>query len=136
MKDASSFDWNAGNVETLKALLADGHSTREIAQRLGLTRNAVIGKVRRLGLILSPVRHPPKRPKLGRPELPFVDRAKRTPPPPPRKQSGPVHFRGLEQHHFRWIPGEPETQMYCGNERTDSSPYCSHHTRISYSSNA
>lgn len=43
--------WNdPANVETLTTLWGEGWSSGQIAKRLGLTRNCVIGKVYRLGL--------------------------------------------------------------------------------------
>ena len=43
--------WNDERVETLKKLWAEGHSASQIAAELGgVTRNAVIGKVHRMGL--------------------------------------------------------------------------------------
>ena len=43
--------WTDERVETLKKLWQDGHSASQIAKQLGgVTRNAVIGKVHRLGL--------------------------------------------------------------------------------------
>ena len=43
--------WTDERVETLKKLWADGLSASQIAAELGgITRNAVIGKVHRLGL--------------------------------------------------------------------------------------
>jgi len=44
--------WTDERVETLKKLWLDGHSASQIAAELGhaITRNAVIGKVHRLGL--------------------------------------------------------------------------------------
>ena len=43
--------WNDERVELLKRLWAEGFSASQIASRLGgVTRNAVIGKVHRLGL--------------------------------------------------------------------------------------
>ena len=43
--------WTEERVAELKKLWAEGHSASQIAKRLGsVTRNAVIGKVHRLGL--------------------------------------------------------------------------------------
>ena len=43
--------WNDERVETLKKLWSEGFSASQIAAQLGgVTRNAVIGKVHRLGL--------------------------------------------------------------------------------------
>jgi GcrA cell cycle regulator len=47
--------WTEERVELLKKLWADGLSASQIAGRLGeVTRNAVIGKVHRLGLAAAP----------------------------------------------------------------------------------
>jgi len=43
-------DWNESDVATLRAEWATGASTAEIGRRMGITKNAVIGKARRLGL--------------------------------------------------------------------------------------
>ncbi|MBK1636335.1 GcrA family cell cycle regulator, partial [Rhodovulum adriaticum] len=43
--------WTEERVETLKRMWAEGQSASQIAKELGgVTRNAVIGKVHRLGL--------------------------------------------------------------------------------------
>jgi GcrA cell cycle regulator len=41
--------WDAKDVALLKKLWADGHSAGQIATRLGLSRNAVSAKLKRLG---------------------------------------------------------------------------------------
>lgn len=41
--------WDANDVALLKSLWADGHSAGQIANRLGLSRNAVSAKLKRLG---------------------------------------------------------------------------------------
>jgi GcrA cell cycle regulator len=48
--------WNDENVVLLKEGIDAGHSSRKIAAVIGTTRNAVIGKARRLGLIFQFVR--------------------------------------------------------------------------------
>jgi GcrA cell cycle regulator len=60
--------WTEDRVETLKKLWADGLSASQIAKQLGgVTRNAVIGKVHRLGLSgrATPSR-PARRPRPAR----------------------------------------------------------------------
>ena len=60
--------WTDERVETLKKLWGDGLSASQIAKQLGgVTRNAVIGKVHRLGLSgraapSRPARHPEAKP--------------------------------------------------------------------------
>src|SRR5262249_47809054 len=64
--------WTDDRVQQLKTLWAEGHSASAIADQLGhLTRNAVIGKVHRLGLS--------GRPKTQRPRQPRRSRAPSTP---------------------------------------------------------
>lgn len=52
--------WNEQQVARLKALQADGLSCSQIGAELGCSRNAVIGKLHRLGLSAS---RPPSAPK-------------------------------------------------------------------------
>ena len=63
--------WTDERVEVLKKLWAEGLSARQIADQLGgVTRNAVIGKVHRLGLS---GRATPPRSKAARPRKKRVD---------------------------------------------------------------
>ena len=77
--------WTDERVETLKKLWLDGLSASQIAKQLGgVTRNAVIGKVHRLGLSgraapSQPARTPFKAPRPARPVS-----AAPTPPAPRR----------------------------------------------------
>ncbi|HWX46920.1 MAG TPA: GcrA family cell cycle regulator [Roseomonas sp.] len=43
-------DWTQELIESLKALWNEGHSTAEIGRRLGVSKNAVVGKSHRLAL--------------------------------------------------------------------------------------
>ncbi|WP_291207720.1 GcrA family cell cycle regulator, partial [Hyphomonas sp.] len=67
--------WNDERVNTLKKLWAEGHSASQIAKQLGgVTRNAVIGKVHRLGLSgrATPSRPVKRPPRLARPKPRFL----------------------------------------------------------------
>ncbi|WP_279325483.1 GcrA family cell cycle regulator, partial [Caulobacter radicis] len=80
----SAGGWSEARVERLKALLALGLSARQIAQALGaVSRNAVIGKIHRLGLAGG---GPPSAPgRRARPSARPGGRRKAPslPPPPP-----------------------------------------------------
>lgn len=54
-------DWNDEAVARLRAFWDEGHSTAEIGRRLGITKNAVVGKAHRLNLVArpSPIRRGP-----------------------------------------------------------------------------
>ena len=57
----SGMDWTDQAVSTLRSYWADGHSTSEIGRRMGITKNAVVGKAHRLKLPTrpSPIRSRP-----------------------------------------------------------------------------
>src|SRR5271166_7201985 len=52
-------EWSEETIVHLRALWAEGHSTAEIGRRLGVSKNAVVGKAHRLDL---PARPSPIRP--------------------------------------------------------------------------
>jgi GcrA cell cycle regulator len=65
-------DWNDETITRLRALWAEGHSTAEIGRRLGVSKNAVVGKAHRLNLPPrpSPIRRdatPGARPRSSQP---------------------------------------------------------------------
>ncbi|MFN7056637.1 GcrA family cell cycle regulator [Hyphomonas sp.] len=67
--------WTDERISVLKKLWAEGHSASQIAKQLGgVTRNAVIGKVHRLGLSgrATPSRPVKRPPRLARPKPRFT----------------------------------------------------------------
>lgn len=87
--------WTEDRVETLKRMWAEGQSASQIAKELGgVTRNAVIGKVHRLGLSnraggsapAAPVKPAPAREKPARAE---AAEARAETPAPERKPAEP-----------------------------------------------
>ncbi|MGE0223442.1 MAG: GcrA family cell cycle regulator [Acetobacteraceae bacterium] len=54
-------EWNEETINRLRALWAEGHSTAEIGRRLGVSKNAIVGKAHRLDLAArpSPIRRDP-----------------------------------------------------------------------------
>ncbi len=54
-------EWSDDIINQLRALWAEGHSTAEIGRRLGVTKNAIVGKAHRLDLPArpSPIRRDP-----------------------------------------------------------------------------
>ena len=66
-------DWTDEVIKRLRAFWAEGHSTAEIGRRMGVSKNAVVGKAHRLGLSArpSPIRRneggdKPRRPSIRR----------------------------------------------------------------------
>jgi GcrA cell cycle regulator len=153
--------WTDERVEYLKKLWIDGLSASQIAAELGqgITRNAVIGKVHRLGLSgrekSSGSAHParprakqpprptaPRSPTLiarGNTALAAAPRAYAAPAPRPIEEvvvpiSERVTLLELKEAMCRWPLGDP-TQAefrFCGLKTPDSGTYCAYHARIAY----
>ena len=47
-------EWSEETIAQLRALWAEGHSTAEIGRRMGISKNAVVGKAHRLSLSSRP----------------------------------------------------------------------------------
>lgn len=125
--------WPLERVERLKALNADGLSAERIARELGdVTRNAVIGKLRRMNIALASARSearrqrpaPPRpRPPAARPEPVSI-----THDEPP---SLAIPIAEIRDGQCRWIAGEPTSECTCCGHKTQrGSSYCEfHHAR-------
>lgn len=91
--------WTEDRVSVLKKLWAEGHSASQIATELGgVTRNAVIGKVHRLGLSgrATPSRPVKRPPRLARPKPKIMpDGTVKSAKPAPVK-AAPVDSDGLK----------------------------------------
>lgn len=147
-KAKSEVSWTDDRVELLKKLWAEGLSASQIAGQLGgVTRNAVIGKVHRLGLsgraTTSRVKSSPK-PKaksnkslrfafglvsgssvLGMPLLPkeVIYNGLRQPPKPHQL----TDFTNLKEGQCKFIHGDPEENKewgYCGKPTDPGASYC------------
>lgn len=97
--------WTEERVSELKKLWAEGHSASQIAKRLGsVTRNAVIGKVHRLGLSgrATPSRPVKRPPRLARPKpTPMPRQAQAA---APRPASGALAVRPEPAHTHVAVP--------------------------------
>lgn len=127
MPNAWHFDWTAERVAELTRLwCALGWSAGEIAREFGgaLSRNAVIGKVHRLGLkrgFHAPsVRIPPHR------------RPTALPPEPPHAPFT-IRIEDLKYFHCRWPEGDGPPFLYCGARCRPDSSYCEEHFRRAHS---
>jgi len=144
-------DWTDERVQFLR----DNYRTmlaENIAKEFGylFTRNAIIGKARRLGLQsdhrMRPARRGPKRvlttlkPKISprikiivKREKPMMEEIRM------KRLSGKhVGIMELEGWHCREIVQEKPSVLYCGRQQADGSSYClehhnKNHTRVSNS---
>ena len=140
--------WTEERVALLKKLWLEGLSASQIAKQLGgVTRNAVIGKVHRLGLSGRATPSSPPRPafKAPRPPRPVSSSslAPRRPlghPPAPQPQQtyyveepGSATVLTLGAHMCKWPIGDPASDgfTFCGRRIGDGS-YCTEHARLAY----
>jgi GcrA cell cycle regulator len=154
--------WTDERVELLKKLWAEGLSASTIAVELGgITRNAVIGKVHRLGLsgrAKSPAASGP-RPRKPRSASPATFRTARPAvhgnaalalqpatayelevqsEPEPVENVVPIGQRctilELTEDKCHWPIGDPGQNdfFFCGGKSVVGLPYCGYHARVAY----
>jgi GcrA cell cycle regulator len=150
--------WTDERVETLKRLWTEGLSASQIASSLGeVTRNAVIGKIHRLGLsgrarpgvAAAPARKPKPAQTVRRHARPAVaavgNTALKVEPsyvaelePEPSAVVLPMGERVtimmLTEQTCRWPIGDPGSEgfSFCGRRSEAGIPYCANHARIAY----
>ena len=154
--------WTDERVEQLKKLWAEGLSASQIAGRLGgVTRNAVIGKVHRLGLsgraTTSRMKSHRARPRaaaanpakrvakprfgtVGNPALRALYNPEATEAyvPPAEDLVIPLGERKtlqmLTENSCRWPIGDPQSVdfHFCNQHKVPGLPYCEHHARRAF----
>lgn len=151
--------WTDERVELLKKLWGEGLSASQIAGRLGsVTRNAVIGKVHRLGLSgrattsrMKTVRPrsrmanakraatKPRFPQVGNPAVRALYPADAEPVLPAVEELViPVAERKtiqtLTECSCRWPIGDPQMSdfHFCGKSKVAGLPYCEFHARRAF----
>jgi GcrA cell cycle regulator len=153
--------WNDERVEQLKKLWAEGLSASQIAGRLGgVTRNAVIGKVHRLGLsgraTTSRMKSHRPRPRaaaaaaakrmaknrfatIGNPAVRGLFQAEHEPYVSPVEEleiplAERKTIQTLTECHCRWPIGDPQLPdfHFCGKSKVAGLPYCEFHARRAF----
>jgi GcrA cell cycle regulator len=141
--------WTDERVSTLRRLWLEGLSASQIAKQLGgVTRNAVIGKVHRLGLSGRATPSQPARPvfkpqRAARPPAPAPQPVRRaiavapqpqTPMPRRSEEPGSATVLTLGAHMCKWPIGDPSSEgfSFCGLRTGEDGPYCSIHARVAY----
>lgn len=144
--------WTDERVDLLKKLWRKGHSAGDIAERWGTTRNTVLGKVNRLGMLgtrrgpkirkqrdgFRPINFEKTKPKLSaaRPKRSSVaDLLKSY--PLPKDDPGEIARTTVldrEPHQCAWVIGQPAQQRMCGAPVVPglSSPFCLRHAQRAF----
>lgn len=146
-------DWSPEAIERLRALWAEGHSTAEIGRRMGITKNAVVGKAHRLNLSArpSPIRREaegearsvvPRAPRVAVAQRMTLPAAASPAAEPPRMVAAPAPAPAVVRPFPRlaslrsccWPIGEPGTPgfRFCSAEATAGKPYCAEHAAVAY----
>jgi GcrA cell cycle regulator len=141
--------WTDERVELLKSGFAAGLTCRQIADDIGVSRNAVIGKLNRLNLTREASADAPRPPRKeaarGRraksvPRLQYQLLQKLYAEPQATACDEPIHnehrcsLLELSEQSCRWpinTPGEKDF-CFCGNPPLKGLPYCTGHTRLAY----
>ena len=154
--------WTSERIQSLIALWNEGLTTSEIGRRLGITKNAVVGKVHRLGLKkrASPIRsrgitttRPKPTPKLSDGAVVAGNGVETTADmeggngatapvqattpaaPMPKRRNGPVvQLDSLKPGMCSWPVGEPGTEdfHFCADDVVPEKPYCLEHCERAY----
>src|SRR5262250_3286967 len=144
--------WSTDRIDQLRRCFDAGLTCSQIAREIGVTRNAVIGKMNRMGLsrprdVLSAQMRRASKLARAKPErnwrrLTIIAQRKmlREAYPVAEPEEIPIHNgRGctlleLKQGQCRWPINEPgaENFCFCGNEVFAGLSYCAGHARIAY----
>jgi len=148
-------DWTDELIARLRALWAEGHSTAEIGRRMGISKNAVVGKAHRLQLTARPspiqrgarrpatparrVTLPPRQPEPtpGLSREPQGRSAPLQPPPaaaPALRTVQPAVRSGARAMPCCWPIGEPGSPgfRFCDEPAVAGKPYCDAHVQLAY----
>jgi GcrA cell cycle regulator len=147
-------EWNDTIIAELRGLWAEGLSTAEIGRRLGISKNAVVGKAHRLDLSPrpSPIRRqerapgaPAPAPRAVGPTLaPLPSRPAPAPihatvaapvlKPAPARRLAAVAAPPTRVSACCWPIGEPGKPSFhfCNTGSVPGKPYCEEHAAIAY----
>lgn len=140
--------WNDDRVEQLKKLWSEGLSASQIASKMGgVTRNAVIGKVHRLGLSGRAAPAKPQRGRSYHDEIETIETIKREPAlmkpiiPEPEIIAPFVLDTGdtatvatLKGNMCKWPIGDPARDdfHFCGQGTPSGKSYCAYHAQLAF----
>ncbi|MDR1027523.1 MAG: GcrA family cell cycle regulator [Rickettsiales bacterium] len=148
---ATTNSWSATLTAKLKFLFDKGLSTAEIGKRLGFTKNAIVGKINRLGLNeKKPAAKAAAKKTAAKPApKPIIKKA--APIKKPTKQEAKATEAGarvraerlmrqsaalmaLKADQCRWPMGNPDTDdfKFCGEKCFAGKPYCFEHCKLAY----
>jgi GcrA cell cycle regulator len=138
--------WTDDRIAELKRLFEKGLSCSQIAAELGhVTRNAVIGKLNRLGLGKGPTASSariaalrPTQPREPKPRLkprfpPLSVVSTDEPALPPDVCPNRISLLDAMEGHCRWPAADDgSASMVCGDDKFPGHAWCARHCRVAY----
>lgn len=139
--------WTPDRISDLRRLFEAGLTCSQIAREISVTRNAVIGKISRLGLSRPVGDSSDRRRSAPRPEARQsrvrILKALRAEAEPPANEGAcsdrpRCSLLELSPQSCRWPIGRPGTEDFgfCGNALVEGLPYCPGHARMAYQPSA
>jgi len=130
--------WPEAREQELRRLWERGDSAAEIADALGVGRNAVLAKVRRLGLPSRRIQVKRRRPVANAsPWFGAAPRPRPAPLPPrrslslPEPESRAIPFIDLRPGQCKWIAGDGAPWLACGHGTGGpQQPWCPYHAEL------
>lgn len=142
--------WTDESVEQLRKMWSEGLTANEIAKKLGVTKNAIVGKVHRLCLTArpSPIKSKDNveenEPAQTQTEIVFEETIEEeivvqevetpTVATPKACKGSNIKLVDLDSHTCRWPIGDPRDDdfCFCGKKVRSGQTYCDEHSAVAY----
>ena len=145
--------WTDEMIEKLRQMWKQGLTTSEIAKKIGVSKNSIVGKVHRLNLTArpspikkkeeAPLEQPvrktaEKEPKSTKPvkkiKIETVEISPAVAVPSTVETTGCIPLTELDNHTCRWPIGDPRDEgfCFCGKKVRSGQTYCEEHAAIAY----
>ncbi len=145
--------WTSEMIDKLRQMWKQGLTTSEIAKKIGVSKNSIVGKVHRLNLTARP--SPIKKKENVVLEQPAQKSVEKTPKsaksvkkvkiepveisptvvvPTTVEKTGCIPLTELDNHTCRWPIGDPRDEgfCFCGKKVRSGQTYCEEHAAIAY----
>lgn len=144
--------WTEEKIEKLRQMWEQGKTSNEIAKKLGVTKNSIVGKVHRLCLKArpSPIKNKDEKAEVVAETLELsveneedlsvseetagLDTAKEQKEKKSKKPAHCLKLVELDSHTCRWPIGDPRDDdfCFCGRKVRVGQTYCDEHSMIAY----
>lgn len=142
--------WTEESVEQLRKMWSEGLTANEIAKKLGVTKNAIVGKVHRLCLTArpSPIKSKDNAveeeqvqmqleivtEETDEEDIPLQEVKTSKVSAPKICKEGNIKLVDLDSHTCRWPIGDPRDDdfCFCGKKVRSGQTYCDEHSAVAY----